>query len=297
MYCLCDCKRERILRCNNLHCTPALTLCHSGQLWKSGPAGQFLREVRHQIDITWALHHKGKQTHFLLNSTALRHPTVAAVASRCDDLGHNARTNTPGQGPVPCSRAVGHFNTVISAHPSLFVYLDSECSRWTRWSSIGLLWPHSIQPSSHIYHFLRISTRGAPVGPARTQFDFSGSIQYNYLRTSITFAYLSSGCVYILILLQPTYNQSQLLPHPTITPHTHLRTAHGLQGETHHASRAPETPLSSSAVYLERQGLHYADDSDHRGYLVVRRWCKVGEADRALFDFEEGFSNEWRSPA
>ena len=74
-------------------------------------------------------------------------------------------------------------------------------------------------------------------------------------------------------------------------------TVYGLQGETHHASRAPETPLSSSAVYLERQGLHYADDSDHRGYLVVRRWCKVGEADRALFDFEEGFSNEWRSPA
>ena len=74
-------------------------------------------------------------------------------------------------------------------------------------------------------------------------------------------------------------------------------TAYGLQGETHHASRAPETPLSSSAVYFERQGLHYADDSDHRGYLVVRRWCKVGEADRALFDFEEGFSNEWRSPA
>ena len=43
-------KGERILRCNKLHCTPALTLCHSGQLWKSGPAGHILREVRHQID-------------------------------------------------------------------------------------------------------------------------------------------------------------------------------------------------------------------------------------------------------
>ena len=44
------CKGERILRCNKLHCTPALSLCHSGQLWKSGPAGHILREVRHQID-------------------------------------------------------------------------------------------------------------------------------------------------------------------------------------------------------------------------------------------------------